>query len=170
MFENKKIQIRISEELLNWINKNTENTSLFIRDAIREKIESGLLSDPSLELVEVRCRTPYTYFAKLDKVIDGDTLLLDIDVGFFMSYKTKVRLAGIDCPAIDTDKGKLASEFITIALKDCKLLIETRKKEKYGRYLAYIYYHPQYTEYEDIMRFGKLLNDELVKEGLANLY
>jgi endonuclease YncB( thermonuclease family) len=48
--------------------------------------------------------------------------------------------------------------------------VETRKKEKFGRYLAFVYYDKQHNDFEDIIRHGKLLNNELVKAGLAVKY
>jgi endonuclease YncB( thermonuclease family) len=170
MMKNERINLRISEELLNYCKNNFENVSLFIRESMRDKIETGLLTDPSLSFVEIRAKTPYVYFAKLEKVIDGDTILLSIDCGFFINYQTKVRLIGIDCPQLETEKGKEVAAFVEKELKNANLLVETRKKEKWGRYLAFVYYHNEYTDFEDIIRHGKLLNEELVKAGLANRY
>jgi hypothetical protein len=70
MSEDERIQIRISTELIDYCKSNFENVSLFIREAMREKIDSGLLTDPSLSFVEIRCRTPYTYFAKLENLTE----------------------------------------------------------------------------------------------------
>ena len=170
MLNDEKIQIRISSELLNYCKNNFENVSLFIREAVREKIDSGLLTDPSLSFIEIRARTPYTYFAKLESIVDGDTILLSFDLEFFINFKEKVRLIGINAPEINTKEGKEAAAFIEKELKNANLLVETRKKEKYGRYLAYIYYSTQYKNFEDIIRHGKLLNEELIKAGYANRY
>jgi endonuclease YncB( thermonuclease family) len=170
MQKNEKIQIRISEELQDYCKNNFENVSLFIREAIREKIDSGLLTDPSLSFIEIRARTTHNYVAELVKVIDGDTILLNFDLGFFITFQSKVRLIGIDAPEIDTKKGKEAMAFVEKELAGANLIVETRKKEKYGRYLAFIYYHKDYKDFEDIIRHGKLLNEELVKAGLANRY
>lgn len=170
MLKNEKVQLRISGELLEYCKKNFENISLFIRESMREKIDSGLLTDPSLAFVEIRAKTPYVYFAKQDRAIDGDTILLNIDCGFFINYQTKVRLIGIDAPPIETKKGQEALTFIENELKDANLIIETRNKEKFGRYLAFVYYYKDSKDFEDIIRNGKLLNDELVKAGLANRY
>src|SRR4030042_6762685 len=152
MLNDDKIQIRISSELLNYCKNNFENVSLFIREAVREKIDLGLLTDPSLSFIEIRARTPYTYFAKLESVIDGDTLLLNFDLGFFLNLKEKVRLIGINTPEIETKEGKEAIAFVEKELKDANLLVETRKKEKFGRYLAYVYYSTQYKDFEEIIR------------------
>src|SRR4030042_4747709 len=118
MLNDDKIQIRISSEVLSYCKNNFENVSLFIREAIREKIDSGLLTDPSLSFVEIRARTPYTYFAKLERVVDGDTLLINFDLGFFINLKEKVRLIGINAPEIDTKEGKEAASFIEKELKN----------------------------------------------------
>ncbi len=170
MYKDEKLQIRISKELVGYCKSNFENVSLFIREAMREKIASGLLTDPALEFVEIRCRTPYSYHAKLERVIDGDTLLLSFDLGFFINFQSKVRLIGIDCPPVETDEGKKAVAFVEKELKSANLIVESRKKEKFGRYLAFVYYDKKYTDFEEIIRHGKLLNEELVRNGFANRY
>ena len=106
----------------------------------------------------------------LEHAIDGDTLLLNFDAGFFINIKEKVRLIGIDAPEIETEKGQQALAFVEKELNGANLIVETRKKEKYGRYLAYVYYSSQYKDFDDIIRYGKLLNEEFVKAGLANRY
>ena len=40
----------------------------------------------------------YTYKAKLDRVIDGDTIDVNIDLGFDIQIKKRVRFAGINSP------------------------------------------------------------------------
>ena len=44
----------------------------------------------------------YHYKAQLVRVIDGDTIEADIDLGFKTWTRRKVRLAGIDTPEIRT--------------------------------------------------------------------
>ena len=82
MQKDDKFQLRISSELLDYCKANTDNISLFIREAVREKLDSGKPLDSSLEFIEIRAKTPFTYFAKLDRVIDGDTILVEFDLGF----------------------------------------------------------------------------------------
>ena len=48
--------------------------------------------------------------------------------------KEKIRLIGINAPEIDTSEGKKAKAFIAKELADANLIVETRKKEKFGRY------------------------------------
>ena len=38
------------------------------------------------------------YVKKVSKVVDGDTIDVDIDLGFDISFSSRVRLAGIDTP------------------------------------------------------------------------
>ena len=128
MRKNVRKQIRLTEELLDYINSNYENSSQFIREAIRGKVEAEKKkSEHELTFVEIRAKNQYTFSAKLDNAIDGDTLELIVDLGFFVFINTKVRLADIDCDPIETKKGKEAKAFIEKELKDANLIIETRK-------------------------------------------
>ena len=91
----------------------------------------------------------YEYKAKIRRFVDGDTIDVDIDLGFGMILsKQRIRLYGIDTPESRTrDKeekfyGKLAAQF----LKDqCKkgscitLRTYLDKKGKYGRILGEIF-------------------------------
>jgi micrococcal nuclease len=171
MRKNVRKQIRLTEELLDYINNNFANASQFIREAVREKVEADKKMKENFQpFVEIRCKNQYTYSAKLERAIDGDTLELAVDLGFFIKVNVKVRLADIDCPDIETEAGEKAKAFVEKELNEANLIIETRKKERYGRYLTYIYYSPEYEEFEEIIRHGKLLNEVLVKAGLANRY
>lgn len=171
MRKNVRKQIRLTEELLDYINDNFDNASQFIREAVREKVGAEKKkSEHDLTFVEIRAKNQYTFSAKLDHVVDGDTLSLNVDLGFFITVNTKVRLADIDCPPVDTKEGLEAKAFIEEELKDANLIIETRKKERYGRYLCYIYYSKEHEDFEGIIRNGKMINEELVKKGFANRY
>lgn len=91
----------------------------------------------------------FTYRAKLLRVVDGDTLDLEMDLGFGIYHRIRVRLAGVDTPEIygvrkDSDEysmGKKASAFTSDWLRDKQITVKTErdKKGKYGRYLAYIF-------------------------------
>ena len=63
----------------------------------------------------------YTYFVKsIDRVVDGDTIDISIDLGFDLTKKERVRLAGIDTPETRTknpkekEMGYEAKEFLEI--------------------------------------------------------
>jgi micrococcal nuclease len=86
---------------------------------------------------------------KITGVVDGDTIDVDIDLGFNVSFSQRVRLAGIDTPESRTsDKfekalGLEAKEYLKNKLKDAKeIVIKTEKpdsSEKYGRILGWLY-------------------------------
>ena len=42
----------------------------------------------------------YRYRAELDRVVDGDTLDVVIDLGFYIRIKERIRLEGMDTPEI----------------------------------------------------------------------
>ena len=86
---------------------------------------------------------------KVLKVVDGDTIDVDIDLGFDISYTQRVRLAGIDTPeSRTTDKKEKA---LGLEVKDrlkkaidaaTNVVIKTEKpdsSEKYGRILGWVF-------------------------------
>ena len=104
---------------------------------------------------------------KLYKVVDGDTIDVDIDLGFDISLFQRVRLAGIDTPESRTKDvyekklGLEVKEKLNDLLKNAtKIVIKTEKPdstEKYGRILGWLFIDD-----------GKLsVNEQLIKEGYA---
>jgi micrococcal nuclease len=92
----------------------------------------------------------YEYYVhSLDRVVDGDTIDVTIDLGFDIRYSSRVRLAGIDTPESRTRDleekalGLEAKEYLKKRLKDAKrIVIKTEKldsSEKYGRILGWIF-------------------------------
>lgn len=85
----------------------------------------------------------YIRRAKLIEVTDGDTVILDTDLGCDLHHKMKCRLSGINAPEKNTTAGQTAKAFLMRLLLGHteNLIIKTYKdeKEKYGRYLAVIY-------------------------------
>jgi micrococcal nuclease len=89
------------------------------------------------------------YVKKVTKVVDGDTIDVDIDLGFDISFSSRVRLAGIDTPESRTsDKaekalGLEAKAYLKHAIDSAKsVVIKTEKmdsSEKYGRILGWVY-------------------------------
>ena len=92
----------------------------------------------------------YEYHVKkVTNVVDGDTIDVEIDLGFDISFSSRVRLAGIDTPeSRTTDKaekvlGLEAKEYVKSKIKDAKeVVIKTEKidsSEKYGRILGWLF-------------------------------
>lgn len=106
----------------------------------------------------------YQYASRVIRVVDGDTLWLETDLGFDVVRKDSFRLTGINAPEMSTPEGKLAKTWLENRLRDVPLLIVTTqkdKKEKYGRYLATLW-----------DGFGKptSINQEMIDAGHAVIY
>ncbi|NLV68944.1 MAG: hypothetical protein GXY14_14845, partial [Spirochaetes bacterium] len=110
----------------------------------------------------------HTYMARVEKVIDGDTLRLAIDTGFETVVKQKIRLRGIDCPEIIFTEGRKARDFARRELDGCDfVVVKTYRTDKYDRYIGDIFYIKNEQSLERICAEGKLLNRELLSKGLA---
>lgn len=84
----------------------------------------------------------YEYKAKVLRVIDGDTIELEIDLGFFVKIKITGRIAEVDTPERGDVEFQTAKAFLIKLLEDVtnngEIIIKTKKTEKYGRWLIYI--------------------------------
>ena len=87
----------------------------------------------------------YEYKATVTNVVDGDTYDLDIDLGFEVYTRQRVRLLGVDTPEVRgelRDFGKMVTRLVAIWLLQGEgFTIRTQQdaRGKYGRYLADIY-------------------------------
>jgi len=78
------------------------------------------------------------------RVIDGDTLEIDCDLGMHIRRTETVRLYGINAPetrgVVDKEPGRASKAFLETALLAKTVLVKTYKdKEKFGRLLAEIF-------------------------------
>lgn len=85
----------------------------------------------------------FTYFhVEVIRVIDGDTVELNIDMGNNTFWRDKFRLMGINAPEThSTDKvaANAATAFLVDALKEGVRSAHTKGKDKYGRWLCSIW-------------------------------
>ncbi len=113
----------------------------------------------------------YTYKAYVIEVIDGDTLWVNIDLGFDMWSNQKIRLKGINTRELTNKEGQNAKEFMEAKLKGCKFIaIKTYWRDKFTRYLADIFYKKGEKDFLNLVDNGKHLNQELLDERLAVRY
>ena len=111
----------------------------------------------------------YTYKANLIRVIDGDTIDAEIDLGFGVFIRQRVRLYGINTPESRTkdleekERGLAAKQRLTELLKK-QFIIETilNKRGKFGRILGTIYVEDADSTIN--------INQQLVEEGFAKPY
>ena len=106
----------------------------------------------------------YEYRAFVRKVYDGDTVTVDIDLGFDVVLKNqKIRLVRINAPEVrgkERPEGLKARDVLRAKIGNSWIKIKTQKdkKGKYGRWLGEIWL-------EDLC-----VNDWLISEGYAVPY
>ena len=104
---------------------------------------------------------------KVLKIVDGDTIDVDIDLGFDISFTSRVRLAGIDTPeSRTTDKEEkvlgleVKDRLKTLISSANTVVIRTEKmnsSEKYGRILGWLF----------LDGAEKSVNEALIADGYA---
>ena len=116
----------------------------------------------------------YDYKAKLVRVVDGDTIDAEIDLGFDISVKKRIRLVGINTPECRTRdleekaKGLAAKDRVkAILAENPKFNLESTELGKYGRVLGKIHINIL-DGTESLTQI--CLNDQLVKEKHAVEY
>ena len=91
----------------------------------------------------------YRYRATVVHVVDGDTIDVDIDLGFFtVLHKQRIRLHGIDAPEVrgrERYAGLESKAWLeqNIGGKEIELVTFKDAKGKYGRWLGVIYFNKQ---------------------------
>ena len=113
-------------------------------------------------------KDPYVYrIRSVHKVVDGDTIDADIDLGFDISLTKRIRLAGVDTPESRTkdvhekELGLESKEWLKNRLQFAKdIIIRTElpdSTEKYGRIIGHLFINGEETS----------LNNQMINEGYA---
>ena len=111
---------------------------------------------------------------KIDKVLDGDTIDVTIDLGFDLFKKERVRVAGVDTPekrtrdleekALGIDATNwLKKELEDVLDGDDELIVRTELHGgvgKYGRLLGWLYVGDETVS----------LNEQMITQGYAHAY
>ena len=116
-------------------------------------------------------KDPYIYRIKnILKVVDGDTIDADIDLGFSISLEKRIRLAGVDTPESRTTDlkekamGLESKEWLKKKLEGAKdIIIKTElpdSTEKYGRIIGHLFINEQEIS----------LNNQMINDGYALAY
>jgi micrococcal nuclease len=116
-------------------------------------------------------KDPYIYrIRSIHKVVDGDTIDADIDLGFDISLTKRIRLAGVDTPesrTTDANEKKLgleSKEWLKKRVEGAKdIIIRTElpdSTEKYGRIIGHLFINGEETS----------LNNQMISEGYAWTY
>ena len=101
---------------------------------------------------------------KITRIVDGDTVDLDIDLGFGITISHRVRLKGINAPETKTldleekNKGIQARLWLEKELsRSGEWIIETTKEDKYGRMLGVLH----------LSGDSVTVNQKMLNEGIA---
>lgn len=104
---------------------------------------------------------------KFDRIIDGDTVDVLIDVGFYITTKQRVRLLNIDAAEVRTKdleekkEGLNAKDWLEKELsREGEWIINTTKDDKYGRILGELY----------LIGDSVTVNERMINEGIARVY
>ena len=109
----------------------------------------------------------YLYKAEPRDIVDADTLLLDVDLGFEVIRRQRIRLARIDAPARDTAEGARGRRHVREQLAVARsIVIKTVKTDLHGRYVAHVFYAFNNRGIEQTFLKERYLNQELVDRGL----
>lgn len=101
----------------------------------------------------------YTYRATLVRLVDADSAIFAVDVGFRFRAEVPVRLLGLNAPERYTAAGKVATAWVSAWFeRHPEIILSTEKDpEKYGRWLGTV------VGADD----GEVLNAELIGAGHA---
>jgi len=104
---------------------------------------------------------------KFNRIIDGDTVDVDIDLGFWVTVSYRVRLKDIDAAETRTKDLEEKAEGIKARLwlekelaREGEWIIETYKEDKYGRILGTLY----------LVGDSVTVNEKMLNEGVAKPY
>jgi endonuclease YncB( thermonuclease family) len=105
----------------------------------------------------------------VERVIDGDTLVVLIDTGFGDPLEEKLRLRGINTPELGTPEGEKAKKFVEKLLPVGSTIVFKSKKstDPHGRFVVDLFYKKGVSDPEAIIADGVYLNQQLLDEGYA---
>jgi endonuclease YncB( thermonuclease family) len=110
----------------------------------------------------------HLYKAIVERVVDGDTLLVRVDLGFDTWRVERVRLRGIDTAPLATRRGQRAKEFVEEKLAPAGFVVlRTYKTDRYKRYVADVFYDASKKRKELVFEKGLFLNQQLLTAKLA---
>jgi micrococcal nuclease len=98
----------------------------------------------------------YNYKAIVNRVVDGDTVNLTIDLGFRLSYTANCRMAGINAPEMSEDAGKASKDALRLLIGQGEVVdIISAGLDKYGRPIVIIKHR------------GDDINIKMITQGFA---
>jgi micrococcal nuclease len=119
-------------------------------------------------------RQQYIFSGLVNRVIDGDTYDITLDLGFYVSHRIRVRLKGVDTPEVYGSNasavGKVVSDYVRQILEGRFVTVQTYKNAPttYNRWEADVYFD-RVDQEGKVIESGLNLAEHLVKQGYARL-
>jgi micrococcal nuclease len=98
--------------------------------------------------------------ARVEKIVDGDTVDVCVDLGFFVKVVIRIRLAFINAPEANLPEGQASKRELTALCSEAEVRLNCHGRDKYGRWVGEI---SRKTDGLDI-------NAEMVRLGFAEKY
>ncbi|OFW80935.1 MAG: hypothetical protein A2887_03985 [Alphaproteobacteria bacterium RIFCSPLOWO2_01_FULL_40_26] len=149
-----------------------ENPIVDVTKNLSRSASTGKNKSYSAKKSNLHPRKLYAYKAYLERVVDGDTIRVILDLGFKTFHEEILRLKGIDAPEKSTDAGKKSARVLTNILKNIPFLIlKTIKIDIYGRYVADVFFDEKKSEVDPqkVADDGVYLNQMLLDKGSAGM-
>ena len=105
----------------------------------------------------------YMFNAHVNRVIDGDTIVVTIDLGFDVFAKRKVRLLNVDTPERGQKNYQEATDFTKDKIYNKDIILQTYKDDAFGRYLGVIWYKENEDDEIYELLSNKLIDNKLEK-------
>ncbi len=110
----------------------------------------------------------YVFKAKVERVIDGDTIVAMLDTGFNVHSKERIRFAQVNTARRNSAAGKEATGYVLGKLARVPfIVVQTINRDAHGRYVGHIFYMPDEPRWQTVFEQGRHLNAELAERGLG---
>lgn len=112
----------------------------------------------------MKLKYPYPsriYCAIVERIVDGDTVIVQVDLGFKVMMSIGVRLARINAPEMNTASGRESKKYLEDILPvDSEVYVICHGKDKYGRWIS------------DICkdRIDETISSRMLADGMAAEY
>jgi endonuclease YncB( thermonuclease family) len=142
------------------IDKNFKEGDLLISKKIGEEF--------FFEKSEVKKSSTYTYKAFVNRIIDGDSINVNLDLGFGIFQEKTLRLAQINAAEISSKEGEIAKEKLIEILRDAPfLIVKTNQIDTFGRYISDIFFKTQELDEHETAKNGIYLSQALLDAGVV---
>jgi endonuclease YncB( thermonuclease family) len=126
------------------------------------------VANEALKTITITEKPAYAYPAYIERVVDGDTLIAEIEIGFGVVVRERLRLRGIDAPEIGSAEGDRSKRFLEDLLRPgTRIVVRSYSTDIYGRFVADIFFRVGIADPKVIVRDGIFVNQDLLDRGLA---